>query len=50
MRENTSLAAWQRDEQTIGLWLSLANSYSAEAMSQLGFDWICVDMQHGLID
>ena len=50
MRENTSLAAWQRDEQTIGLWLSLANAYSAEAMSQLGFDWICVDMQHGLID
>ena len=50
MRENTSLAAWQRDEQTIGLWLSLANAYSAEAMSRLGFDWICVDMQHGLID
>ena len=50
MRENTSLAAWQRGEQTIGLWLSLANAYSAEAMSKLGFDWVCVDMQHGLID
>ena len=50
MRENTSLAAWQRGEQTIGLWLSLANTYSAEAMSKLGFDWVCVDMQHGLID
>ena len=50
MRENTSLAAWQRSEQTIGLWLSLANTYSAEAMSKLGFDWVCVDMQHGLID
>ena len=50
MRENTSLAAWQRGEQTIGLWLSLANTYSAEAMSKLGFDWVCVDMQHGLTD
>ena len=50
MRENTALAAWRRDEQTIGLWLSLANSYSAEVMANLGFDWICVDMQHGLID
>ena len=50
MRKNSSLAAWQRGEQTIGLWLSLANTYSAEAMSKLGFDWVCVDMQHGLID
>lgn len=50
MRENSSLAAWQRGEQTIGLWLSLANTYSAEAMSKLGFDWVCIDMQHGLID
>ena len=38
MRENTALAAWRRDEQTIGLWLSLANSYSAEVMANLGFD------------
>ena len=50
MRENTALSAWQRDEQTIGLWLSLANTYSAEVMANLGFDWVCVDMQHGLID
>ena len=47
MRENTALSAWQRDEQTIGLWLSLANTYSAEVMANLGFDWVCVDMQHG---
>ena len=49
MRENTSLSAWRRGEQTIGCWLSLANSYTAEAISKLGFD--CgIDMQHGLID
>ncbi len=50
MRENTALSAWKRDEQTIGCWLSLANSYSAEAIAHLGFDWVCVDLQHGLID
>ena len=50
MRENTSLAAWRRGEQTVGCWLSLANAYSAEVMSNLGFDWVCVDLQHGIID
>lgn len=50
MRENTSLEAWRRGEQTIGCWLSLANTYSAEAISRLGFDWVCVDLQHGMID
>jgi len=50
MRENSSLAAWRRGEQTIGCWLSLANSYSAEVISKLGFDWVCVDLQHGIID
>ncbi|MEM7101195.1 MAG: aldolase/citrate lyase family protein [Pseudomonadota bacterium] len=50
MRENTALAAWRRNEQTIGCWLSLANAYTAEAISKLGFDWVCVDLQHGMID
>ncbi len=50
MRENKSLAAWQRGEQTIGCWLSLANTYTAEAISSLGFDWVCIDLQHGMID
>jgi 4-hydroxy-2-oxoheptanedioate aldolase len=50
MRENKALSAWRADTQTIGCWLSLANPYSAEALSQLGFDWVCIDLQHGLID
>ncbi len=50
MRENKSLNAWRQGEQTIGCWLSMANSYSAEAISKLGFDWVCVDLQHGMID
>jgi len=50
MRENALLAAWREGKQTIGCWLSLANAHSAEALAQLGFDYLCVDLQHGLLD
>jgi 4-hydroxy-2-oxoheptanedioate aldolase len=50
MRKNQALAKWRAGEQTIGGWLSLANTHSAEMMANAGFDWLCVDMQHGLID
>ncbi|MFP6814478.1 MAG: aldolase/citrate lyase family protein [Pseudomonadales bacterium] len=50
MRENSLLSAWREGKQTIGCWLSMANAYSAESLAQLGFDYLCVDLQHGLID
>jgi len=50
MRKNSALAAWREGRQTIGCWLSLGNAYSAEMMARLGFDWVCVDLQHGLLD
>lgn len=50
MKENLALSAWRRGEQTVGCWLSLANAYTAEAMAKLGFDWLCIDLQHGMID
>ena len=50
MRENTALSAWRANRQTIGGWLSLANTHTAETMAGLGFDWVCVDLQHGLLD
>ena len=50
MRQNTALAKWRRGEPTIGAWLSLANTHVAELMAGAGFDWVCVDLQHGLID
>ena len=50
MRENTTLKTWREGGQTIGAWLSMANAYSAEALGRLGFDWVLVDLQHGLID
>ncbi len=50
MRKNGALAKWRAGEQTIGAWLSLANTHSAEMLANAGFDWLCIDMQHGLVD
>lgn len=50
MRENHVLRAWREDRQTIGAWLSIDSTFTAEVMAQAGFDWVCLDMQHGLLD
>ena len=50
MRENTPLTRWKAGEVTYGGWLSIPSSFTAEIMAHQGFDWLCIDMQHGLID
>lgn len=50
MRENTVRSKWKAGIPTVGAWLSIPSSYSAEVMAHQGFDWLCVDMQHGAID
>lgn len=50
MRQNTAMAKWVAGEVTYGAWLSIPNSFSAEVMAHQGFDWICIDMQHGVAD
>jgi len=30
--------------------LSIPSSYSAEVVAHNAFDWVCIDMQHGVID
>ena len=50
MRPNTMLRRWRSGEKTIGAWLMSPSEHTAEAMAHVGFDWLCVDMQHGLID
>ena len=50
MRENTVKTKWLAGEPTVGGWLSLDSPLSAEQMAQVGFDWLCLDMQHGVID
>jgi 4-hydroxy-2-oxoheptanedioate aldolase len=41
---------WRAGEPTWGAWLALPNSWVAESISRLGFDYVCIDLQHGMID
>ncbi len=50
MRENSLRAIWAQQGAALGGWLTVPSSFSAEIMAHSGFDWVCVDMQHGLID
>lgn len=50
MRPNATKAAWRRGEATFGAWLSVPSAFSAEVVAHQGFDWVCIDMQHGVID
>ena len=50
MRANPTRDKWKAGELALGGWLSLPSSISAEIMAATGFDYVCVDMQHGLID
>jgi len=49
MRQNAALAKWRRGEPSVGAWLSVGNVHTAELIANAGFDWVCIDMQHGLI-
>jgi len=50
MAENRLRQLWKEDKPALGCWLSIPDSFCAEMIAHLGFDWLCIDMQHGLID
>ena len=50
MKKNRILELWQKNKACINGWLSIPNSFTAEAMSKMGWDSITIDMQHGLND
>ncbi|MFN0170280.1 MAG: HpcH/HpaI aldolase family protein [Bryobacteraceae bacterium] len=35
---------------TLGTWMQIGHPACAEILAGLGFDWICVDLEHGAID
>jgi 4-hydroxy-2-oxoheptanedioate aldolase len=41
---------WAAGQPTFGAWLSIPSTLSAEATARVGFDYVCVDNQHGAID
>ena len=46
LKTNTFKAAIAARQQQIGLWLSMANGYSADIIADVGFDWVLIDMEH----
>ncbi len=47
----TSLAARLEDQEAVlGAWLFLREPMAAEVASKEGYDYVCIDMQHGLMD
>ncbi|MDO8614905.1 MAG: aldolase/citrate lyase family protein [Dehalococcoidia bacterium] len=50
MRENRMKRLWRRGEPALGGWLTVPSSFSAQIFAHAGFDWACIDMQHGVID
>ena len=49
MRPNPLRTACNNSEPALGCWLSVPSSVTAEVVANVGFDYVCVDMQHGLI-
>src|SRR5256714_12081249 len=40
---------WDGGGVTVGGWCVIPSAFSAELMGRSGFDWVCVDTQHGVI-
>jgi 4-hydroxy-2-oxoheptanedioate aldolase len=41
-------AKWEADEAAFGLWAGIPSSITAELAALAGYDYVCVDLQHGL--
>jgi len=47
---NNLLKIWKENKPVVNSWLSIPNSFTAEAFGKMGWDAITVDMQHGQAD
>ena len=50
MRVNRVKSMLAAGQAALGGWLSLPSAAVAETLAQQQFDWLCIDMQHALID
>lgn len=48
--DNKLKSIWRDGGVAHGGWLSLGDPHAAELMGSIGFDYLCVDMQHGAAD
>ena len=49
-RPRSLVLAWANGEITIGAACKIASSLTAEAVASVGFDYVYVDQQHGVLD
>ena len=47
---NSMKALWAEGGTALGSWLSLPDTATAEMVARVGWDYCCVDMQHGYAD
>jgi 4-hydroxy-2-oxoheptanedioate aldolase len=47
MRPNKIKQLWNEGKPVVLGWLSISHPFTAEVMARLGFDALCVDLQHG---
>ena len=47
---NNLLKIWNEKKPVVNAWLSIPNSFTAEAFGKMGWDAITIDMQHGQTD
>ena len=49
MIKNKVKAKWQKKEVVVNSFLSIPNTFTAEIMSEQGYDALTIDYQHGMI-
>ncbi len=47
---NSFKEALRTQQLTLGAWVQIGHPAVAEIYAEAGFDWICVDLEHGIID
>lgn len=47
---DTLRALWNDGRDALGVWLTIPSTFSAEAAGRAGYDYVCLDNQHGVLD
>jgi 4-hydroxy-2-oxoheptanedioate aldolase len=47
---DTLRTQWSEGRDTLGVWLTIQSVISAEAVARVGYDYVCIDNQHGVND
>ncbi|MFV0278035.1 MAG: HpcH/HpaI aldolase family protein, partial [Parahaliea sp.] len=47
---NQALQNWRSGQTSLGAWSSLPDIHLAETLARMEIDWLCFDLQHGLMD